>query len=68
MKKLGKKLHNAIETVEAYCFSCDNCGCGCDCAGCSILLPSAMGVQEASAKNADGMGSLTSDGQYVMEG
>lgn len=31
MKKLGKKVHNAEATIEAYCTSCSNCGCGCHC-------------------------------------
>lgn len=26
MKKLGKKVHNSMETIEAYA-----CGCGCSC-------------------------------------
>jgi len=33
MRKLGKKNHEMIETIEAYCSctcgACSNCGCSC---------------------------------------
>lgn len=32
MKKLGKKLHLVVETIESY--SCTNCASGCTCSSC----------------------------------
>ncbi len=35
MKKLGKKVHNSMETIEAYACTCADCSfCSCSYAGC----------------------------------
>lgn len=57
MKKLGKKLYEVEETIEAYACSCRSCDCGCAC-GCSgIFMMSNMYTADVKA----GIDALNSD-------
>ncbi len=54
MKKLGKKIHNNMETIEAYACGCSNCSsCSCNYAVCGNNTSSMANIYTSNSNNAD---------------
>lgn len=68
MRKLGKKVINGRETIEAYCTTCSYCGCSCSCQICTADLLFAYYVGFSVGNQSALSGNLTSNGSYASLG